>query len=78
VLVVVLPWSSRRRASAAARRAHELLLQLGVPIVLDVVVRPARQLRRDDRPPEFELWIMYTALINELLIYVHTLHIYFP
>jgi hypothetical protein len=29
----------------------QLLLQLGVPVVLDVVVRPTRQLRRDHRPP---------------------------
>ena len=28
-----------------------LLLELGVPVVLDVVVRPARQLGRDDGPP---------------------------
>jgi hypothetical protein len=29
----------------------QLLLELGVPVVLDVVVRPPRQLRRDHRPP---------------------------
>jgi hypothetical protein len=34
-----------------AMRMHELLLELGVPVILDVVVRPPRQLRRDDRPP---------------------------
>jgi hypothetical protein len=28
-----------------------LLLELGVPVVLDVVVRPAGQLGRDDGPP---------------------------
>jgi hypothetical protein len=30
---------------------NELLLELGVPVVLDVVVRPPRELRRDHRPP---------------------------
>jgi hypothetical protein len=42
------------RPGAARRRtlAEELLLQLGVPVVLDVVVRPPRQLRSNDGPPE--------------------------
>jgi hypothetical protein len=30
---------------------ERLLLELGVPVVLDVVVRPAGQLGRDDGPP---------------------------
>jgi hypothetical protein len=30
---------------------HDLLLELGVPVVLDVVVRPPRELCCDDRPP---------------------------
>jgi hypothetical protein len=33
------------------RRCHGLLLELDVPVVLDVVVGPARELGRDDRPP---------------------------
>jgi len=44
------------RPRAAGRRAlaEELLLQLGVPVVLDVVVRPPRQLRGNNGPPEHE------------------------
>ena len=33
------------------KAVHELLLELGVPVVLDVVVRPPRELCCDDRPP---------------------------
>ena len=38
----------RPRAPAAAEQAP---LELGVPVVLDVVVRPPRELRGDGRPP---------------------------
>ena len=30
----------------------ELLLEVGVPVVLDVIVSATGELRRDDRPPE--------------------------
>lgn len=33
------------------RHDHELLLELGVPVVLDVVVGPPRKVRSDDGPP---------------------------
>jgi hypothetical protein len=41
----------RRGGRDGGRRRHGLLLELGVPVVLDVVVGPARELGRDDRPP---------------------------
>ena len=46
-------WRVLAAAHAAGGRAlaEELLLELGVPVVLDVVVGSPRQLRRDDRPP---------------------------
>jgi hypothetical protein len=36
---------------AVRRLLTELLLEVRVPVVLDLVVRPARQLRRDHGPP---------------------------
>jgi len=48
--ILVRPHAPRRRALP-----EELLLQLGVPVVLDVVVRSPRQLRCNDGPPEHVL-----------------------
>jgi len=45
--ILVRPRAPRRRALS-----EELLLQLGVPVVLDVVVCSPRQLRCNDGPPE--------------------------
>jgi hypothetical protein len=50
VVLLLLPWRAVRVWRGCG--AEELLLQLGVPIVLDVVVGAPGQLRRDDRPPE--------------------------
>nr|ACN31059.1 unknown [Zea mays] len=41
----------RREGCSAATGRHGLLLELGVPVVLDVVIGPAGELGRDDRPP---------------------------
>ncbi|CAL4894756.1 unnamed protein product [Urochloa decumbens] len=41
----------RRRRGGRGEGGHGLLLELGVPVVLDVVVGPAGELGRDDGPP---------------------------
>jgi hypothetical protein len=56
-------------AHAAGGRAlaEELLLELGVPVVLDVIVCPSRQLRRDDRPPASMLaYISYLEKLKRI------------
>jgi hypothetical protein len=51
VVVVVVVLLLRRRRLMMMMHGHGLLLELGIPVILDVVVRPAGQLRRDDGPP---------------------------
>ena len=54
---------------------HELLLELGVPVVLDVVVRPPGQLRCDDRPPAciHAIQRSFMAPIHEEILLITTI-----
>ncbi|BAS74095.1 Os01g0722425, partial [Oryza sativa Japonica Group] len=51
VVVIVAGGRRRRSGCFCCGRGQVPLLELGVPVVLDVVVRPAGELGRDHRPP---------------------------
>jgi hypothetical protein len=50
---------------------HELLLELSVPVVLDVVVCPPWELRRDDRPPAISSCSASTLFVKVNISYIY-------